>query len=459
MKINTKIIMLIAASLILTSLVIGFLSVWQLRRTGQMSIVQIDKIGTENIERIKAEGEIREKSLRNELLSQKIDDIETLVENRKVELKNNIKTATYEMKNKIQAIKTAIQSKVKQVFGLIGLVTLIVLMVVLTASFIFTQQNITKPVKRIIEGLNEGAEQVVAASGQVALASQQLAEGASEQAASIEETSSSLEEMSSMVKQNADNTKEAARLVDISRQSMKTSHKFLKQTKDCMEKISSDGEKTSKLLKSIDEIAFQTNLLALNAAVEAARAGESGAGFAVVADEVRNLAQRAASTAKDTEKLIGTTLENIKEGVKLVAISTEEFYQMGEDAKKVSELFAEISVASQEQSQGIGQINIAVNKMDKVVQQNAANAEESASASEETNAQAEQMRGFVADLVALVGSNSKNGKGVLGSRDKALKAVTGKVLAPPGKKEVVLHNARGVNPEQLIPMDEDFKHF
>jgi methyl-accepting chemotaxis protein len=276
MKINTKIIMLIAASLILTSLVIGFLSVWQLRRTGQMSIVQIDKIGTENIERIKAEGEIREKSLRNELLSQKIDDIETLVENRKVELKNNIKTATYEMENKIQAIKTEIQSQVKQVFGLIALVTLIVLMVVLTASVIFTQQNITKPVKRIIEGLNEGAEQVVSASGQVALASQQLAEGASEQAASIEETSSSLEEMSSMVKQNADNTKEAARLVDISRQSMKTSHKFLKQTKDCMEKISSDGEKTSKLLKSIDEIAFQTNLLALNAAVEAARAGESG---------------------------------------------------------------------------------------------------------------------------------------------------------------------------------------
>ena len=593
MKINTKIIMLIAASLILTSVIIGFLSVWQLTRTGQMSIVQIEKLGTENIERIKAEGEIREKSLRNELLSQKkeylksqvqttmsilekaykdqgigveekqkkaaelisclkygpdnkdyfwindmhprmvmhpykpqlngkdlsenkdpngkrlfvefvnvcrqkgqgfvdyywpkygadkpqpklsfvksfepwnwvvgtgiyIDDIETLVENRKVELKNNIKTATYEMENKIQAIKTEIQSKVKQVFGLIALVKLIVLMVVLTASFIFTQQNITKPVKRIIEGLNEGAEQVVAASGQVALASQQLAEGASEQAASIEETCSSLEEMSSMVKQNADNTKEAARLVDISRQSMKTSHKFLKQTKDCMEKISSDGEKTSKLLKSIDEIAFQTNLLALNAAVEAARAGESGAGFAVVADEVRNLAQRAASTAKDTEKLIGTTLENIKEGVKLVASSTEEFYQMGEDAKKVSELFAEISVASQEQSQGIGQINIAVNEMDKVVQQNAANAEESASASEEMNAQAAQVKGFVDNLVALVGGNLKNDKSVISFRGKAPKAVTGRPLAAPVKKEVSVHKVREVNPEQIIPLDGDFEDF
>ena len=388
-----------------------------------------------------------------------IDDIETLVENRKAELKNNIKTATSQMENKIQATKLEIQRNVKRVFGLIGLVTSIVLVIVLTASVIFTQHNITKPVKRIIEGLNEGAEQVVAASGQVSTASQSLAEGSSEQAASIEETSSSLEEMSSMVKQNADNTKEAARLVDISRQSMKTSHKFLKQTKGCMEKISSDGEKTSKLLKNIDEIAFQTNLLALNAAVEAARAGESGAGFAVVADEVRNLAQRAASTAKDTEKLIGTTLENIKEGVSLVATTTEEFYQMGEDAKKVSELFAEISVASQEQSQGIGQINTAVSEMDKVVQQNAANAEESASASEEMNAQAEQMKGFVDNLVALVGDTSKNSQSVLVSRVAASKAVIGKALEAPVKKEVFAHNTRKVNPKQIIPMDEDFEDF
>jgi methyl-accepting chemotaxis protein len=605
MKINTKIIMLIAASLIFTSVVIGFLSTWQLRRTGQMSIVQIEKLGTENIERIKAEGELKEKSFRNELISQKkeylksqvqttmsvlekaykdaqdpeklkgvyeqgitleekqkkaaeligsikygpdnkdyfwindmhprmvihpyqpelngkdlsenkdpngkrlfvefvnvcrekgqgfvdyywpkygadkpqpklsfvmsfkpwnwvvgtglyIDDIEILVENSRAELKNKIKTITYEMENKIQATKAEIQRNVKRTFMLIGLVTSIVLVLVLTASVIFTQQNITKPVKRIIEGLNEGAEQVVAASGQVALASQQLAEGASEQAASIEETSSSLEEMSSMVKQNADNTKEAARLVDISRQSMKASHKFLKQTQECMTKISSDGEKTSKLLKNIDEIAFQTNLLALNAAVEAARAGESGAGFAVVANEVRNLAQRAASTAKDTEKLIGTTLENIKEGVKLVASSTEEFYQMGEDAKKVSELFAEISAASQEQSQGIGQINIAVNEMDKVVQQNAANAEESASASEEMNAHAEQMKGFVDNLVGLVGGNSNNGKSALGFRGNGPKAVTGKALSVPVKKEVFVHNARKVNPDQIITMDEDGKAF
>jgi methyl-accepting chemotaxis protein len=338
--------------------------------------------------------------------------------------------------------------------------------VVTAAAFItgilmsfFIIRSITGPIFRIIEGLNEGAAQVASVSGQVSSASQGLAECSSEQAASIEETSSSLEEMSSMTKQNADNTKEAARLVKVSGESMGSSHKHLQGTNNCMNDISKHGEEISKIIKTIDEIAFQTNLLALNAAVEAARAGEAGAGFAVVADEVRNLALRCAEAAKNTEELVQATLTDIGQGTDLVAKTLEEFYRMGEDAKKVSELFAEVSTASDEQTKGIDQINIAVAEVDKITQQNAANAEESASASEEMNAQADQMKGFVDDLVRLVGGSTKGAKKVSYDKVKTPTTVINKAVAAQAQKEIV-PQAREVKPEQVIPMaDEDFKDF
>jgi len=159
---------------------------------------------------------------------------------------------------------------------------------------------------------------------------------------------------------------------------------------------------TGKIIKTIDEIAFQTNLLALNAAVEAARAGEDGAGFAVVADEVRNLAMRAADAARNTADLIEGTVKKINEGGGLVGTTNEAFTKVAESASKVGELVGEIAAASNEQAEGIGQVNTVVTEMDNIVQRNAANAEESASASEEMSAQAEQMKDFVEELVALV---------------------------------------------------------
>jgi len=192
---------------------------------------------------------------------------------------------------------------------------------------------------------------------------------------------------------------------------MSKSHKSLKDANESMKLISHDGEKTAKIVKTIDEVAFQINLLALNAAVEAARAGEAGAGFAVVSEEVRNLALRSAEAAKDTADLIGSTLVHIKEGTETVKLTMDEFYKMAEAGKNVTSFLQEINAASNEQSTGIEQLNVGVQQMEKITQQTAANAEESASASEEMNAQAEGLKEVVRELKAMVGGNSGNSNG------------------------------------------------
>jgi methyl-accepting chemotaxis protein len=143
-----------------------------------------------------------------------------------------------------------------------------------------------------------------------------------------------------------------------------------------MKEIATASEQTQKIIKSIDEVAFQTNLLALNAAVEAARAGEAGAGFAVVADEVRNLAMRATDSAKNTATLIEDIVKKVKGGESLVTITNEVFSEVTASSTKVVELMGEIAAASQEQSQGIDQVNRAMAEMSEVTQQNAASAEE-----------------------------------------------------------------------------------
>lgn len=298
-------------------------------------------------------------------------------------------------------------------------------------SFIFSR-NIGNVLTSLTRSLGNGANEVAAASGQISVASQSFAEGASEQAASIEQSSAALEQMSSMTRHSAGNAVQADSLMKEANQVIVLANESMERLIKSMEDISVAGQETSKIVKTIDEIAFQTNLLALNAAVEAARAGEAGAGFAVVADEVRNLAMRASKAAQNTADLIDGSVKRVKEGAELTEVTNQAFLRVAESAGKVAALLGEITAALREQAQGIEEVNNAVMEMDKVTQQNASNAEESASASEQLNAQAEQMKSMVDELIALVGGtgNGKhftkhNGFKVQGKKHMAISAEAG----------------------------------
>ena len=261
--------------------------------------------------------------------------------------------------------------------------------------------QIAKSLASIATDLSAGAAQTAAAAAQVSSSSQSLAEGSSEQAASLEETSSSLEEMSSMTKRNSDSADQANGLAKQARSAADTGAADMQSMNTAMAEIKTSSDDIAKIIKTIDEIAFQTNILALNAAVEAARAGEAGAGFAVVAEEVRNLAQRSALAARDSAGKIEGAIARTANGVQITEKVTHSLQEIVDKVRKVDDLITEIANASKEQSQGIDQVNHAVSQMDTITQSNAANAEESASAAEELNAQAAVMNEIVQNLLAL----------------------------------------------------------
>ena len=268
---------------------------------------------------------------------------------------------------------------------------------------VFVRRWVITPINNTISGLRENSELVSEHAQAMSASSIAIAESANNQAASLEETSAALEEISSMTHLNAENSGEANKLMIKIHEVVNQSNVLMTDLVKAMADIYRASSETSKINKTIDEIAFQTNLLALNAAVEAARAGEAGAGFAVVADEVRSLALRAAQSSKSSEELINKTLIKVKNGTDLSQNFSATFSGMTELIARAVSLIQEIATASTEQSKGLSQLNAAVVAQDQMVQQNAAEASSSQETAQDLNQQALRLDEMIGELRSLVG--------------------------------------------------------
>ena len=338
---------------------------------------------------------------------------------------------------------------IKSLSIIMVLIFITTLIIVIAVSLVIVK-SIEGKLSIISKDINSGAEQLHTAAGQLSSASVSLSQGATEQASSLEEISSSLEEMSAMTANGADNSDKALLLTNEVETISLTSKEAISQLAVAVNDIKNSSDKTTKIIKDIEEIAFQTNLLALNAAVEAARAGEHGKGFAVVAEEVRNLAQRSADAAKDTSVLILEAKEKAETGVELAQKSSEISEKITENVGSLAEINKEVTAANKEISTGVSQVNEAIMQLDKVTQENASNSEETASASEELASQSELLNQSAQELFILV-----NGDGN-GKSDEQPRAPQSKSnLVQPKSNYQRINTPNTTEPQQVIPFDDD----
>ncbi len=259
-------------------------------------------------------------------------------------------------------------------------------------------RGMTDKLNDIISQINAASEQIDSGAGQVSDSAQDLSQGATQQAASIEEIGASLHELSGRTHENAQNAQTANQLAITARDAANTGSSHMQEMVTAMEDINMSGQSISKIIKTIDEIAFQTNLLALNAAVEAARAGQQGKGFAVVAEEVRNLAARSAKAAQETAELIEGTVEKGKNGTEIANRTANALTEIVSGIGKTADLVGEIAASSTEQADGINQVNDGISQIDQVTQRNTAGAEEGAAAAEELSSQSAYMRDILSQF-------------------------------------------------------------
>jgi methyl-accepting chemotaxis protein len=262
----------------------------------------------------------------------------------------------------------------------------------------------SREVRLIAANLRGSSGQVVATADSVSASAGSLAQAASEQAATLEETSASTEEIGSMARTTAEHADQAEALMATVTERVTDANRSIGQMVATMASVRESSQRVSKIIKTIDEIAFQTNILALNAAVEAARAGEAGMGFAVVADEVRNLAQRAAQAARDTTQLIEESMARSTEGDGSVQHVSASIAGITAATGKLTESLRGIHTVARQQAEGLGQVSAAVQQMGQVTQSTAANAEESAAASEVLHAQANEALEMVGALERIAGT-------------------------------------------------------